>query len=462
METVTLFIDTNGFIQLNELKAIPWRDMFPRVNHVKIMVSRPVIEELDEFKTSTNARRRDRARLALKLIDQASQEPDHTLSLKDKPFKVSLIIAPRLKPNWESLQELDPASPDDQLVAAAITHGDNAMILSHDSGPRISARMAGLTALEPKESWLLPPEQTDDQKKVGRLERELKQALEKHPRVEIEFHGADADRKIVLYMPKLPKLEQSIADRLAAHYIGINPMRNVRADIGIYGREMAALMGGGYSVDDVQNYQHEYNAFEKCVQDYFATLHERIARVAQAPQIRFDLFNSGNASAIQLVVTLEVNGAIGMLPNEDGVSGMVGTLELPNPPEAPRRRQFDDFLNRNSASSELWPRLDHMRGREERDPTKLKWLQRPVAGGMYGTYGCEDFRPHRRIEDKLWLRPQGKLPVVGTLTVSASANHLASVSETLEIRIEEREETWTDDTVLARLPHLVRQELAKG
>src|SRR5687767_2423690 len=71
MNSVTLFLDTNGFIQLRDLKDIPWRKLFRGVKHVRIMVARAVVDELDKHKVSNKPRQRDRARAALRQIGEA-------------------------------------------------------------------------------------------------------------------------------------------------------------------------------------------------------------------------------------------------------------------------------------------------------------------------------------------------------------------------------------------------------
>jgi hypothetical protein len=65
IENKILFTDTNGFLQLRDLKDVPWRDLFPGVRAIDVMVAPRVIEELDKHKISTNQRLRDRSRLAL-------------------------------------------------------------------------------------------------------------------------------------------------------------------------------------------------------------------------------------------------------------------------------------------------------------------------------------------------------------------------------------------------------------
>ena len=116
-ETKILFTDTNGFLQVHDLKDIPWKNLFPGVKAVDVMVAPRVIEELDKHKTSTNQRRRNRARLALQLIEKASLEPGFALVLKEEPVRVRIVISTAPRFDWEAYPNFDPAKPDDQLVA---------------------------------------------------------------------------------------------------------------------------------------------------------------------------------------------------------------------------------------------------------------------------------------------------------------------------------------------------------
>jgi len=173
--TKILFVDTNAFIQVKDLKDIPWRDLFPNVTAVDLMVADAATKELYEHKTSTNERRRGRARLALALIDEASLAPEFALLLKDKPVRVRLVIFNNSRVDWSAYPNLDPNNPDHQLVAETLSFGNGAAVFSHDTGPLIRARIAGIEAYKPSDNWLLPAEQTDDQRRIKQLQREAKE-----------------------------------------------------------------------------------------------------------------------------------------------------------------------------------------------------------------------------------------------------------------------------------------------
>ena len=81
-DNVTVFVDTNCFIQLRDLKDLPWKELFPGGGTIVIVVASVVMDELDTKKHDRNQRVRNRARLALNLINEASRTDGMELSLK--------------------------------------------------------------------------------------------------------------------------------------------------------------------------------------------------------------------------------------------------------------------------------------------------------------------------------------------------------------------------------------------
>ncbi len=186
----TIFVDTNAFIQLRDLADLPWRELLSDADHVAIMVARPVIEELDRFKVSAKMRLRDRSRRALAMIDEAAEAEGRTTGLREQPIRVTLTIAPRRRPDWTAYPDLDESSNDDRPVIAAAEFFGGAELLSHDSGPRLSAKDAGLITHAAPASWLLPEQQTDERRKLTQAKRDLKAALDPRPAVRISFPDA--------------------------------------------------------------------------------------------------------------------------------------------------------------------------------------------------------------------------------------------------------------------------------
>lgn len=158
MATIHLIIDTNAFIQLRDLKDIPWRRVYSEAAQIDLIVIPPVIKELEDFKTGTNDRRRNRARAALKLIDEAMEQDDLALVLRTTGPVVRLVVQRPMPIDWTLFPHLRSSKTDDQIVAAAAASIERAVIFSHDRGPRITGRSMGVEVLKPEEDWHLPPE----------------------------------------------------------------------------------------------------------------------------------------------------------------------------------------------------------------------------------------------------------------------------------------------------------------
>ena len=123
-------------------------------------------------------------------------------------------------------------------------------------------------------------------------------------------------------------------------------------------------------------------------------LHDLVATRMLAGQVRFGFHNAGLASAERLVVELEVGAGMCILADEDSVSEVLGRLALPGPPNPPEEHR-------------AFPNLDHLARASDMpdpsrtDPTEFSWLRRHSPDGGDAAYGCLDFRPDRRFEDRI-------------------------------------------------------------
>lgn len=440
----SVFVDTNVFIQLRDIGSLPWAQLLPDAAEVMIMVARPVVEELDRFKTSPRDRLRKRARLALGLIDAAAEAPDQKLQIKCGSPVISICIAPRTAIDWKSLPHFDPTNADDRLVAAASLHGDEAILLSEDRGPRLSAREIGLVALSPPEDWHLQDEPTEQEQKVSRLEKQLAAASNRSPQIAIKFLDA-VDGVVTIEQPILDPLPVKLKQKLVDAVLSQNPRKRLTA------RPKTIYQPYALKDHQVGTYNSDYTQYEHEVAQYFDKLHDRIARIAALPLIRFEVSNSGTLSAARLVVRLETIG-FSILANRSAIKNAVGTSDLPTPPEPPvPYNEFALDAIRHSFTPPPNPR----------DPTEMLWLDRPSFGDQSGSYGCDDFRPQRVYADEvgLWATEEA---IEGSLIVAASADDIAELETSVEVAANPpAQRAWTDDLILIQLPNIVADILAE-
>lgn len=438
VEVKILYADTNAFLQVRDLKDIPWRDMFEGVKAVDVMVAPRVIEELDKHKASTNQRRRDRARAALLLIDEASRNTDFSTLIRTEPVRVRIVISATPRFNWASHSILDPAKPDDQLVAEALSFGNGAAVFSHDSGPRIRARIAGLESFEPLSEWMLPVEQTDEQRKVTSLERELKRALRSSPTIIAGFNNYDeVNSEVRIIVPVLQPLEPEQIERRSIEYLAKHPRKSLAVASG----NRLVYQLGGISEAQVVRYQEEYLSFETAVRAHYANLHKQVGYLGSTAAVSYFVENDSSVSAKGLRIEFDLEGDGSLLADRQyGLQTSRKGLKMPEPPEPPG--SILDGMRRYShaPAGPILPTL--------RDPVGFYWFDRPKLGDTHSALQCEDFRATRKYCDTMFVMPLGNLPTTTRLHLHVSAENLpAPISILAKLHIVEQAADWSDEVV---------------
>ena len=441
-EIKILYADTNMFLQVRDLKDIPWRDMFDGVRAVDVMVAPRVIEELDKHKSSTNQRRRDRARAALQLIDKASREADLSILVRDEPVRVRIVISAAPRFDWLSHSILDPAKPDDQLVAEALSFGNGAAVFSHDSGPRIRARIAGLESYEPPPEWMLPVEQTEEQRKVTSLERDLKRALSSSPTIIAGFDNYDeTNSEVRVVVPVLQQLEPEQIERRSNEYLAKHPQKS----LGSMSSNRFAYQLGGISEAQVERYEEEYSSFKAAVRAHYANLHKQVRSLGAAAAVSYFVENDSGVSAKGLRIEFDLDGNGSLLADREcGFPRNRKGLKMPEPPEIP-----SSMLDQMRIYSHLAvPDLP-----TPRDPVGFYWFDRPKIGATHSALQCQDFRATRKFRDTMFVMPLDNLPATMNLRLHVSAENLpAPINILTKLSIVEQAVDWSDEAVQAILP----------
>lgn len=442
-KNVALFVDTNSFLQMKDFNQIAWPALFPEADTITLYVCSAVITELDKQKVSTNQRRRNRARNALRQIEGAAGSPEMKLVVRDAAPKVHLVIW-QGKPDWSDFPDLDPNSTDDYLVAAAATM-PNGVVLSHDTGPRIRARIAGVRAECPPEDWMLPAEQTDDQRKIGQLTRDLEAAQNARPRLQIAM---PPDDPIKIKAVSVPYLGTTVVGKLTDLILQAFPKLHLVAST--YRDSLSAFSNPfGIGQTQIDSYEQDYDSFSSDVQTYFTTLHERVSEHALAQMPPGAVVNIGSVSAKNLILTIETEGDIELLPDRDAVDSVRERIALPERPKPPREGPIFDPIPLLSGTS------------KPRDPTGFYWQTRPsIYGARLASFECADYRPAREEDWGVLAHATGNLPSAGKLIVSVSAEHHETVTAERNVVFEHSLSHWLDPLVQSMLPVAVQEAFA--
>lgn len=427
-ETIRIFIDTNIFIEMKDLKDVDWRLLFPGLTDLHIIVSIHVVDELDKLKTDRSDRKRRRALAALQLIDRAEAGP---ILLRDKTFRVTLSVTLASADVVDQFSTLDKSRADDRLVAHVLEDG-NAVLVSYDRGPRWKLGALGGKAVAPPQTFGLEPEESEVEKENRRLKAELKAMVDSQPRMALKL--LCPSDPIILKKQVLPPLDQQLSREVVQRVLAASPKlrQNTNASVG--------PLSTRNSFDWIR-YELEYNNFVNAVGHHVATLHDRFNAIPVALPIPFEIINAGPVTLLNADVSirLEGDGRLFVKQEGDDDEGDEGDdpFHLGFPP-AP-----------NFGYSFAMPRMRGLGLGLVKMPLMpgaltFEWDLLPDDGApRRANLSNREFRVGKRHKDEISIIPEGATPLDLTLTFDLEATLLGQTChEKFRVRIEQEEREW--------------------
>ena len=189
--TVDYFVDSNLFFQCHPLEQLDWTP-WAAFEEVRLIVSSPVLREIDYRKNKGNDRVGIRARATSAIFRQMLEE-GHKVVCGSNP-RVVLSVEPQHVYSLDLEERLNYHERDDQLVGTVYEfsrgHPDSDVrLLTHDTTPLHTARGLGLTADVISDDWLLPPETTATEKELASLKTEYARLKKAEPSISIRCMG---------------------------------------------------------------------------------------------------------------------------------------------------------------------------------------------------------------------------------------------------------------------------------
>ncbi|MFC3182077.1 PIN domain-containing protein [Cypionkella sinensis] len=436
-----IFVDTNCFLHLRDLKDLPWKEIFPNVTELDIFVAPIVIDELDRLKTEKNDRIRKRCRAALKMIEEASRNVGMRLELKVVPFRVNIVVAVAPPVSWSLYPKLDVNRPDDQLIASALTEPLEGppTLLSFDTGPLIRARSVNLHAISSPENWGLPAQQDESEKKISRLEAELKEAKANWPLIDARLTGIFKEDMIYLPIPELAPLSNTQLDIITDSIRHQFPIKEVKKTATVFNGMTLGV--GGITGEQVSSYRTEYELYIARWRQKIACLHSSIKEAFRFGEVSFSIINRSNVTAINLRVSMNCSGNFIMIAGARQMESFGGVLQAEKPPSPPT----DIFSNSRFENLQM-PMRD-----QRRDPTGFYWLEPPDTKKTEAALVCDEFRAKQSYSTSFYVF--GDENTIGKIWLEVSAKNLDSPI-LIEANFKSGIETanWNDPFILDRLP----------
>ncbi len=190
------FFDTNILLHFTTFDEVDWLK-FLNAPQVYLMLTRPVLRELDKFKDDrTVVWRRNRARMLLSKIDGLLPQSvtGVPVLIRDGVDSIFLLDIPR-EPDaeWIRKHALDPEVTDDRILACILQfqeqHPDRHIrFLSNDMSFRRNAIANGIDTVKPDGEDLVQLEQrSPEEERIRELERELQDYKNSRPKLEFGF-----------------------------------------------------------------------------------------------------------------------------------------------------------------------------------------------------------------------------------------------------------------------------------
>lgn len=365
-----IFLDSNIWVHFRPVQDIDWRDLL-KVGHVELIVPPIVVDELDKMKDSAPSRRvQNRARGALKLIEEASIAG--TSVLREGVRCRVLDSAGHL--DFAGLG-LDAGRSDDVLIATMdafrrTNATERVILVSGDTGPRLKARRAKLEVVVLSSDDRIQEADPLEQE-YKRLKRELQRLTSRRPNLSVKIvHGQnDGERLEVPGMVPTKVCREDHVNNALAHAHSLAPERYRQPEDVDAATTQAVSKGGldlsqfrmpldGITALEYERYERERQAYLSRVEAWAGEDWDRRERIARCVRIPFQLVNDGTEVAEDIDIRVHIPDGPEVYEWEEPED-----VNAPAPPVQPRR--LEEYLGAslfgNLSYPSMMPDLGHLR-----------------------------------------------------------------------------------------------------
>lgn len=460
---VYLFCDTNLLFQCKALDELDWSawESFD----VRLIVTKPILREVDYRKSQGNSRVARRARAASAMFRK--MRPAGAKVVHEVKPRITLHVAPEHAYSAELAETLNYQERDDQLVGTLHRFvkenpGADARLLTHDTTPLYTAEGIGLRAETIPESWLLDPEHDEHTKKVDALQLEVARLRRAEPAFDVRFldmTGTKAERleaSVDLYDPLTEKEVGELMERLRRRHplkrdFG-PPKAGHRSVADLSQLDPKRFAGRVYdapSDEEIAEYSDEnYPKWLSSCEDTLATLHQLLQERQPMVRFCFSVRNGGTRPAADALVTIEAHGCFRTMAARDSNDNeRIALRTPPRPPQGKWRSMFDIGLGfdlRSAAASAYVGEslIDALRPEPPRDPNEFyPKAEDPLAPADSFSLSCEQWR-HADGRREFWGEvaiPPGTPDVEGALKLRIQAENLSEPTlRTVPVRVRTR------------------------
>lgn len=288
---VKLFLDTNVILEGKPLGELPWAEIHA-AGPILLLLTPQALLEIDSKKRDGRLGKIARAFNKLIVPVATGGAP---IIIHDTHPMVALTLAHCGRIPWSSYDDLDPKDGDSRIVMEALhTHdvpSEQKVLASQDVNPLAIASRYGLRTFHMPETWLRQPEPTQQDKKIQRLQQQIRDLSKTEPELSIRIKDEVSGSATVYRLCPLTSSERSeIRDLI------------IRRDTQPHNTNsnFSVLYGHDYSL--AERYK-KYCEIE--VPQFVALFERKVELLFNQVSFSVELSNVGSVRADNLIVEIE-------------------------------------------------------------------------------------------------------------------------------------------------------------
>lgn len=342
-----IFMDTMVYLHYKPVSEMNFKELFG-VEEVTLQVPRVTIRELDGHKDSHSSNRvRDRSRGILQDIEKAIAGGGH---IKPGMFLKHCLINPS---KTIETHGLEAAWNDDRLVATVLDFsvtvpGERVILITQDTGAKITCAHLGVEYSELPEKYKLPPEQDEHERELKKLRAQIQRLQTALPRIKFGF-GPEQEEvfRVNITASGTEDIESEISRKISDLEIDVPELIKSSSSATVMNllpfTQLGALMP---SDEEYNRYNSErikyFGKYERYMRDSFS----RSRRLSLSFQFDLSISNVGTCPAEDVGVWLHFPDGF-ILCNVDDLEEEVGE-ELIEPVRPPEPRSVVELFRSNA------------------------------------------------------------------------------------------------------------------
>lgn len=338
------------FLHFQDIESIDWLQE-TSTNECKLMVSPIVIDELDEKKIGTS-RLSNKARKVLNRLEELAELEN--AEIRKNVFLEVIINKPQRIVYEEN--GLNFNEQDHRLIASIIEFRDKSnlndiVLCTNDIGPRLRAKQFNIEALKLNDKYLIPSQDSEEEKKIKKLEQEIRTLKNKIPLLSLMFSNDKEFIQFELNKFKeidFKELKVKMMDEIKMKYPYIEQIDPYKNPASLIAQNMFSLTS-----DQINTYNKKLDDFflkyEKAIDGFY----EHEIKQKLTFELEFVLSNSGNCPAENIDIHLHFPDGFEVVESDD----IENEIELPEPPYKPKNR-LDFGQSTFSSLSSVYPTLN--------------------------------------------------------------------------------------------------------